>query len=341
MTKTDYLISLDYELFFGKNTGSVEDCMITPTNQLLTVLNKYNSRVCLFVDAGFLVKLKEYAKNYPELQQQYNDIKQQLLSLSKAGHDIQLHIHPHWVDSTYDKNGWNIETRRYRLHDFSDLEIDQIVRTYKAELTSCTLQPIFAYRAGGWCLQPFDRLAKALASNGIWLDSTLFNQGYSSDPTRYFDFTDMPQQAYWTFSTDPLQPDPKGQFLEIPISAFRTSPWFFWKLAFHKKLSSKQFKSFGNGQAMVANKQYYIDRLTKATFGPVMIDGAKAGQLESALRAHNKQQPNAIFNIMGHPKSLAPYSLTKLDQFLNNHPQLQCKTFQNFRHLMPSMASNI
>ncbi|WP_417696466.1 hypothetical protein [Psychromonas sp.] len=336
MKKTDYLISLDYELFFGKNTGSIEDCMITPTNKLITLLNKYNSRVCLFVDAGFLVKLKEYADSFPELAKQYRDIKQQLLTLSKAGHDIQLHIHPHWVDTTYDQDGWHIDTSRYRLHDFSDSEINEIVRSYKAELTTCTLQPIFAYRAGGWCLQPFDTLSKALSDNGIWLDSTLFNQGYSSDPTRYFDFTNMPQQPYWTFSTDPLKPDTQGQFLEIPISAFKTSPLFFWKLAFHKKVSSKKFKSFGNGQAMVANKQYYIERLTKTTYGPVMIDGAKAGQLEAALKSHHKQNAGAIFNIMGHPKSLAPYSLTKLDQFLNNNPQLQCKTFQNFRHLMPN-----
>ena len=59
MQKTDYLISLDYELFFGKNPGSVEHCMLYPTKQLLGVLNKHNSKVCLFVDAGFLLKLKE------------------------------------------------------------------------------------------------------------------------------------------------------------------------------------------------------------------------------------------------------------------------------------------
>lgn len=334
MQKTDYLISLDYELFFGKNPGSVEHCMLYPTKQLLSVLNKHNSKVCLFVDAGFLLKLKEYSTAFPELGSQYKQIKEQLLALSKDGHDIQLHIHPHWFDSTYNESGWTINTQRYRLHDFSNAEINEIVRSYKAELESCSHQPIFAYRAGGWCLQPFDKIKEALTNNGIWLDSTVFNQGFSSDPTRYFNFKSMPQFAHWRFSENPLHVDDSGPFVELPISAFKTSPLFFWKLAFHKKFSSQQFKSFGDGQAMVANKQYYIDRLTKSTYGPVMIDGAKAGQLQSALKVHLKDNNNeGIFNIMGHPKSLAPYSLRKLDEFLQKNTFLQCKTFQDLAYL--------
>jgi len=337
MKKVDYLISLDYELFFGKNPGTVENCILHPTEQLIKVLDKYNSKVCLFVDVGFLVKLKKYAGEFPELAEQYLKIQTQLLQLSEAGHDLQLHIHPHWFDSTYDSKGWKINTQRYRLHDFSEIQINEIVHSYKQTLEACSKKPVFAYRAGGWCLQPFEKIQKALTDNGIWLDSTVFYQGFSSDPTRHFNFKNMPQLAYWRFSNDPLAIDDSGEFVEVPISAYKTSPLFFWKLAFHKKFSSQQFKSFGDGQAMVANKQYYFDRLTKSTYGPVMVDGAKAGQLQSALKRHIKQQkPGAIFNIMGHPKSLAPYSLTKLDQFLKNNPQLQCKTFQDLLHLKPA-----
>ncbi|MGC3833446.1 hypothetical protein ACPSKX_03745 [Moritella viscosa] len=51
------ILSLDYELFFGDNTGSIENCMINPTQLLLQLLNKYNCKVSLFVDAGFLRNL--------------------------------------------------------------------------------------------------------------------------------------------------------------------------------------------------------------------------------------------------------------------------------------------
>lgn len=334
MKETDFLLSLDYELFFGKNPGSVQNCMITPTQKLIEVLDKFNAKVSLFVDIGFLVKLKEYAPEYPELLTQYKQIQEQLLTLSGQGHDIQLHIHPHWFDSRYDQNGWNIDTTRYRLHDFSKEEIGQLVKSYKEELQYCTHQDIFAYRAGGWCIQPFDKIQNALKENDIWLDSTAFSGGHSDDPTRYFDFKNIPAKSHWSFSDDPLQEDAKGFFTELPISSFKTSPFFFWKLAFKKKFSNKQFKPFGDGQAMVAHGNYYIERLTKTTYGPVMIDGAKAGQLQSAFNHHLKStDANSVFNVMGHPKSLSPFSLEKLNVFLEKNRNLNFITFQDLKKL--------
>ena len=151
-----FLLSLDYELFFGNNCGTVENCIINPTKQLLTILDKYDFKVSLFVDAGFLVRLKQQSQKFPELKKEYDSIKTQLKQLSSNGHDIQLHIHPHWEDSYFDGNGWVIDTKRYRLHDFSPEEIKSIVTNYKQELESCSEQDVFAFRAGGWCLQPFE-----------------------------------------------------------------------------------------------------------------------------------------------------------------------------------------
>ncbi len=329
------MLSLDYELFFGNKSGSVENCMIKPTEQLLTLLDNYNYKVSLFVDAGFLLKLKQYATDFPQLALQYSSIKKQLLALSANGHDIQLHIHPHWQDSIYDGTGWIINTQRYRLHDFSPLEVNEIVQNYKQELESCTEQEIFAFRAGGWCLQPFAQIKQALQANQIWLDSTVFNQGHSDDPTRWFNFKNAPKQAYWHFSDDPVHPNKDGYFTEIPISATKTSPLFFWKLALRKKLSRGIFDSFGDGQAMIANRSYYIERLTKTTYGPVMVDGSKAGQLEKAYQDHLKSADHDnIFNVMGHPKSLCPYSLVKLKHFIEkHHNEMRSITYQDLKHL--------
>lgn len=336
------ILSLDYELFFGNSSGSIESCMINPTQKLLDLLHSYNCKVSLFVDAGFLVKLREQACDYPILKKQYAVIKQQLKSLSSQGHDLQLHIHPHWQDSYFDGNHWVINTQRYRLHDFSSQEIDQIVSNYKQELESCSEQTVFAFRAGGWCLQPFNKIKKALKNHDIWLDSTVFPQGHSDDPTRWFNFNTTPQKAYWHFNNDPLIPQQDGYFTEIPISAAKTSPLFFWKLVLRKILSNNLFTSFGDGQAMIANRSYYIQRLTKTTYGPVMIDGSKAGQLECAFKEHLKlADKNSIFNVMGHPKSLSPYSLIKLEQFLQQHRDIISITYQDLKHLRNHLQHDI
>ncbi len=35
-------LTFDYELFFGEKTGTVEKCMINPTNELLKISKKYS-----------------------------------------------------------------------------------------------------------------------------------------------------------------------------------------------------------------------------------------------------------------------------------------------------------
>ncbi|KPU82970.1 hypothetical protein JI57_03005 [Psychromonas sp. PRT-SC03] len=330
------LISLDYELFFGDISGSVEECLLKPTQAIIRILQAHNIKLSLFVDAGFLCKLEEYSAHFPELLRAKKQIKKQLLTLSEQGHDIQLHIHPHWQDSYYDGKTLITNTQRYRLHDFSEEEQLELVQRYKQTLQKYSTKPIFAFRAGGWCLQPFSQISRALKENGIWLDSTVFNNGFSNDPTRFFNFKEMPNTTQWQFNEDPLQVQNPGNFCEIPISSVKTSPLFFWKLAFLKIFHVGNFNAFGNDHAMQANNSYYLQRLTTTTtYGPVTIDGAKAGQLQSALQQFEKNHKNKkgpiIFNMMGHPKASCPYSLQKLDLFLKRNPHLISITYQDIK----------
>ena len=154
-------ITLDYELFFGSYSGTQEKSIINPTNKLLEVLNKYDLKASFFVDSGYLIKLDEYRKKYTKLEHDYKIIVNQIIELSKNGHDIQLHIHPHWEDSYYDGSKWVLDNRRYRLHEFSDEDIDKIVYQYKKVLTDIVGKKVFTYRAGGWCIQPFEKLSEA------------------------------------------------------------------------------------------------------------------------------------------------------------------------------------
>ena len=114
-----FILSLDYELFFGANTGTVGNCLLEPTNAIVDVVERRDAKVVLFVDAGFLVRLCEQATHYSELQRDYDSIRRQLSEIGARGHDIQLHVHSHWEDSYFDGSQWVLETSRYRLHDFN------------------------------------------------------------------------------------------------------------------------------------------------------------------------------------------------------------------------------
>lgn len=161
------LISLDYELFFGRNIGTAENCLIRPIDQLLAATKHYPLKLSLFVDVGFLIRLNQESKQYPRLSGEYTAICRQLSELVKAGHDVQLHIHSHWEDCHFDGEQWHMDVNRYRLHDFSEAEIDRIVDDYKNHLSSITDSEVFAYRAGGWCLQPFGQIRNALLKHGV------------------------------------------------------------------------------------------------------------------------------------------------------------------------------
>ncbi|MGK0471095.1 MAG: hypothetical protein ACJAR0_001570 [Candidatus Azotimanducaceae bacterium] len=318
------IIGLDYELFFGRSTGSIEHCLIEPMTALMKVLDKYGVRVTLFVDSGYLVKLQETGQ-----QKELSIIQSQLNLLAKRGHDLQLHIHPHWEDSHFTDNGWDLDTTRYRLHNFPADQKNEIVSRYKAALTHCAENEVFAYRAGGWCLQPFTEIADALQSNGIWLDSTVFKNGISTNPNRSFNFSDLPEKPFWRFSDDPTVEDSAGDFVELPIGSIRVGPSFFWHLAIRRKLMSSSLTNYGDGQALANTGSYYLTRLTTRSYAPVAIDGLKAGLLEKAYRQQLSNNQNGILNVMGHPKSLTPYSIDQLDKFLSRH-EVESVTCQDF-----------
>jgi len=327
-----FILGLDYELFLGARPGSVERCLLEPTDLIAGVMEKHGFRFTLFVDATYLLQLQKYAGIYAKFAADLANIGGHLRRLVKKGHDVQLHIHPHWEDCTFDGAEWHPRTERYRLHDFMGPEVRRIIHESKALLTDLAGCDIFAFRAGGWCLQPFTQIAQALHDEGIWLDSTVFTGGQSKDRQRWYDFTSAPDRSCWRFRADPNIEDADGDFVEVPISAHRLSPLFFWGMALRKKLGGVRHKPFGDGGLMQADGRYYWHRLTQSTLNAVSMDGAKADMLEAAYRSH-KGKGATILNVIGHPKSLTRYALTRLDEFLSRHNDLETATFSQLSGL--------
>ena len=320
-------ITLDYELFFGSNSGTQYESIISPTDRLLSLLDTYNIKASFFVDSGYLIKLDEYRKKHNVLEKDYQKLISQIRGLFEDGHDIQLHIHPHWEDSYFDEKKWIMDTKRYRIHEFNDNEIDDIVYRYKKILTDIVGNKVFTFRAGGWCMQPFDKLKNALKKNNIWLDSTVFSDGRNHSITHYFDFTNSPKKDFWKFEDDPILEKENGYFAEVPISSYKVSPLFFWKLIFTKKLGGDKYKVFGNGRAAGGSQWDRIRMLTSYTNSVVSIDGYKASYLQNAFDKFRENKKNKNFVIIGHPKAMSEYSLEKLEEFIINNNDKNFTTY--------------
>ncbi len=333
------MLSLDYELFFGRSTGSVQACLVAPVEALSAVMRQHGARMVMFVDASYLVRLRELRTHHAVLSSAYDEVRAHLEWIVSEGHELQLHVHPHWIKSTFD-DGWNIDPSSYRLHNFPGQEQRDIVAACKKELEEVAGAPVNAFRAGGWCIQPFGEIRDALQASGIWLDSTLYRNGVSTEANRFYDFRNMPDVSSWRFDLDPMIPDPEGAFVEIPISSMQPGPLFFWQMALTKKLRKTRFVPYGDGASMTANTSYYLRRLFSFEQSPVSIDGLKATLLESAFRQDQQlrrsdKAADGVFNIMGHPKSLSPESIDALGVFLARHQGLEFRTFADFARLAP------
>jgi hypothetical protein len=310
-------LTYDYELFFGEPTGTVEKCIIEPTNLLREISKKHQVFYTFFVDVGYLKQLQLLKDQYPKVAEEYQLVKTQIDQLVAEGHDCQLHIHPHWEDCSHDGEKWNMITDRYKLDDFSDEDIERIVLEYAQILTQWTGKAVHTYRAGGWCLQPFERVQKAFSKIGIKYDTTVFPGGKFTAGNYYYDFTNCPNKSKWQFNSDLCKAEENGEFWEYPISNYNYSPLFFWRLFILGRLKPKQHKPIGDGYPM-ASPGLRKKMLTKGMNLSAAVDGYFVTKLGAVVRK-NQHKGFEETVILGHPKACTHFALRKLDQFIAKH----------------------
>lgn len=322
-------LTLDYELFFGNPTGSAEKCMLQPTEILRKLSLKYNAPMTYFVDVGYLIKLEEYKNENKELAITFNQIISQLKQLLREGNDVQLHIHPHWEDCTYENGAWNMVTHlHYKLSDFSEFDAEKIVIKYKTKLEQYIGTSVHSFRAGGWCIQPFNHVKDVFESQGLKYDSTVFEGGFFKSEHYYFDFRNVPKTGRYSFSTDITKEDKSGAFTEIPIMGMRYSPLFYWKLYGFGRLKPSRHKMIGDGNfiAQPGRKQKH---LTKSTWNHVAMDGYFASKLKRATKIAEGQNRSDMV-VIGHPKGMTHYAFEQVEKYLKNTTNKHLfKTFRN------------
>lgn len=310
------LLTFDYEVYFGARTGSAERCLLEPTDALSRVARKHSAPLVFFVDAGYLLALRRSMRNNTHLRQEHDAVCRQLSGLAKEGHELQLHVHPHWEDARWTGAGWKLDLARYALHSFAPHEIDDIVRRYLEALRELGGDKAGrAFRAGGWVIQPFERLRQALRLSGVAIDSTVYPGGHRASKVQPYDFRGAPGRSRWRFEHDPLVEDPNGHFLEVPIASREVKPAFFWRLALAKKAGGRRHRAWGDGQAIALEGGDLAAKLTKPSTSVVSLDGYKASLVEDAAEEY-RSKGLEDFVVIGHPKALTPFSIERLDQFL-------------------------
>lgn len=308
------LLTLDYELFLGEKTGSVQKCLIESMEQLNMKTEPWNLKFTLFVDAVYLCRLKMYAKTYPELQADFTIIARHLKRLQAQGHDIQLHIHPHWWFSHYDGKHWILDDAHYKLSDLMEKDAQEIFRTSKECLETILGKKVIAFRAGGFSAQPTEQLVKLLTGNEITIDSSVYPGNFYDSSHQKYDYRNCPDKSLYRFEKDICKEEKEGKLIEVPLAVHHLSPLFYWMLSFSKLQKRLKHRPFGDGLSVKTTHDSIWERLTRKTLGFATIDGYKISYLYKAYReALMKNRP--IFCVIGHPKLATPYSVNQLAGF--------------------------
>ncbi len=318
-------LTFDYELFFGEKSGTVQKCMLEPTDTLLGLAAEKNVYYTFFVDVGYLIQADKYA----ELEEEVKRVKEQIMRMIELNHSVQLHIHPHWEKATWKDGKWKMNVDgNYKLSDFSTEERSSIIERYSNYLEKLIGKKINTFRAGGWCIQPFSDLANDLRKIGIVNDSSVIEGGYLQTTNYNVDFTDAPKKSKYRFSNDVCLEDEKGDFTEYPIASFRYRPSFYWWLYGLGKLFPTKHKMIGDGTFLSQGGRKWFVLLNYSNHH-ISTDGYFAKKLNAGLeKAINLNQEEMV--IIGHPKGNTTYSLMKLKRFIDsNYQKHEFKSFVN------------
>ncbi|WP_421918793.1 hypothetical protein [Marinifilum sp.] len=232
---TTLCLTLDYELF-GSGKGNVYKHIIEPTNHLLAICAKYEMKLTIFFEVVEYWKIKETFENGETMGYDKNPAEamaKQIRIAHQLGHDVQLHIHPQWVDAQYKNGEWILNMKYWRLPEVPEnatedisIGLGELIRKGKEELESI-LHPVNpnytcnVLRAGGYNIDPSEQLLKVLKENGFVADSSVYYGGKVDSGLSQYDYTHVKKEIPYWFVNDSLlaASNTKTDFLELPVFA--------------------------------------------------------------------------------------------------------------------------
>ncbi len=309
------ILTFDYELFLGFDSGTAQKSIIEPTDEIIKLLKESSAKAIFFVDATYLLTLKKYNSR------DFEAIAKQLKELVKIGSSVELHLHPQWLDAKPNGARWIFESfEHYRLHSLSKEKIEQLFVDGVETLEEITEQKVKAFRAGGWSITPFEVLENAFEKSGVVVDMSVCPGFYKKElPMHYYDFRDVPNEEYYRFSNNVNKIDKSGEFLEIPVTTYRM---FGIDLAINNILKKlKKDKIFGDGKGLAsANVQgNVLKRLFQTNLRRATIEGQSKWFFKKSLR---KIKDKELISFVMHPKTLSKVVLNNLEYLVKNYKTL-------------------
>ncbi len=343
--KIKIFLTFDHELPLGGVRTTWDDVLFQPTQTLFDVADELGVKITLFTDVLCAIKFKEW-----DHAGYYLPYVEQIKSAVTKGHDVQLHLHPHWLTSTFSGNKFS-PSDDYSLTDFvvekNGYDINRIIKD-GVDFLNDTLKPSFlnyscnAFRAGGYNLG--DELSRsviltALYKHGIRYDSSIAKGYYFNSKISEVDYRHVPSKCNWFLSLDgQLNKESNNTILEIPIASIPKSPFEIPTFLKMKKFAHRA--PLSRGYQIHDGKPGNLNNKIKVFMSSRMLGFDNyTYQFDYLLKIldHNirkyHNQDIVMLSAVGHPKTMGDYAWDMMRHFVINarkkYPEIEFSTFTN------------
>lgn len=323
--KKNILITFDYELFLGKRSGIAGNCLISPTDKILEILDKHNVKAVFFIDTIYIKRLEEIAPDNIKARNDLELIIRQLGDILGKGHYLYHHIHPHWLDAIYleDINQWDLsntakftfnsisEDERAALFSYSCQFLNSIYSTFGSKYKPD------GFRAGGLYIEPFTFFKNHFLRFNIKYEFSVVPGIIKTDENLFYNFLNCPKNPFYNFTNCITKEEKNGVFSEFTITLLKVKG--IWKLlnGIYYRLFKNYFKPYGDG---IASAPVFISHQVSKSFKRFFV-------LEIALSIElfnpvmklyflKLTRKKNYLHFISHPKLLSESNLKHFDKYL-------------------------
>jgi hypothetical protein len=319
------IFTTDYEIH-GNGEGLPESLMIEPTYRNLSLFDQYGAKLTIMADMGEIICYQKHKLEAGQDDFGYDKIIEQLQKAVQTGHDVQLHMHPHFFSAFYDKDRWNFSKSTYNLENATYEELASMVKLCKTNI-EMELKKVKSdykcnvFRAGGWEMHPSKNIVRALVDNGFIIDTSVFKNGKRNGMYK-FDYSSAHHNLIpWSADeNDVCKPSHEGNLLEIPIATSQKYIYSFISLnRFYRVAKQKKNIHPKNRNGKISYSSKIRSLFQKH---PLKMDYNQCSgkQLINELRALYKKFGNFKYDLpvvlIGHSKSFTKYNEENLKPFL-------------------------
>jgi len=242
LMETWIVLTDDWELR-GNGTGRVEDLQEKPALRLMDLYDKVGIKSTFNIEVLQQLAFEKYAVANESIRAGRDAWRQMVCTMVARGFDVQLHLHPQWMNAEL-INGWWKLGRRWNIADYTQPEIANMMDaalSYLAPLIAP--RKVQSFRGGSWGMGPPSRIVlNELSVRGVRLDVSIVKGNYYFGEAIKLDYRrlDCPFLPYRPDIDDirrlPRSPQHAAPIVEVPTQSVER-----WLLA--RRLLSKAIRN--------------------------------------------------------------------------------------------------